>query len=195
MVVVGARDMGGKGRRRREKNYKAAHGGYSRLPPPPKSSQVDALPSKLRKLISFTSALSSKPHGPFSPSPYLCIYVCMFRLLYLKCFSCLFQGLLPRMMLVIKYVSSNFLFSLFWLLIQNSKQSNCIDWISEELNFLFLTTLFCLLMIVGERGEKYNNGSGIHEFWEFRGQYLKIEYYQPIYLLIFNLQNEERFFY
>ncbi|XP_059459248.1 uncharacterized protein LOC132188734 isoform X1 [Corylus avellana] len=55
--------MGGKGRRRREKNYKAAHGGYSRLPPPPKSSQVDALPSKLRKLISFTSALSSKPHG------------------------------------------------------------------------------------------------------------------------------------
>ncbi|XP_062154853.1 uncharacterized protein LOC133862943 [Alnus glutinosa] len=56
--------MGGKGRRRREKNYKAAHGAYSRLPPPPNLSQVDALPSKLRKLISFTSALSSpKPHG------------------------------------------------------------------------------------------------------------------------------------
>jgi hypothetical protein len=49
-------------------------------------------------------------------------------------------------------------------------------------------------MIVGERGDKYNNGSGIHEFWEFRGQHLKIEYYQSIYLLIFNLQNEERFF-
>ncbi|KAJ0110489.1 hypothetical protein Patl1_00305 [Pistacia atlantica] len=47
--------MGGKGRRRREKNYRAAHGGPTRLPPPPDPSQVDALPSKLRKLISFTS--------------------------------------------------------------------------------------------------------------------------------------------
>lgn len=51
--------MGGKGRKRREKNYRAAHGGgYTRLPPPPDPSQVDALPSKLRKLISFTSSLS-----------------------------------------------------------------------------------------------------------------------------------------
>lgn len=49
--------MGGKGRRRREKNYLAAHGGPGRLPPPPHPSQVDALPSKLRKLISFTSTL------------------------------------------------------------------------------------------------------------------------------------------
>lgn len=49
--------MGGKGRRRREKNYRAAHGGPTRLPPPPDSSQADALPSKLRKLISFTSTL------------------------------------------------------------------------------------------------------------------------------------------
>ncbi|XP_044492937.1 protein PXR1 isoform X2 [Mangifera indica] len=49
--------MGGQGRRRREKNYRAAHGGPTRLPPPPDPSQVDALPSKLRKLISFTSTL------------------------------------------------------------------------------------------------------------------------------------------
>ncbi|XP_041021389.1 uncharacterized protein LOC121262825 [Juglans microcarpa x Juglans regia] len=55
--------MGGKGRRRREKNYRAAHGGYSRLPPPPNPSQVDALPSKLRKLISFTSSHYPKPQG------------------------------------------------------------------------------------------------------------------------------------
>ncbi|XVE77006.1 hypothetical protein DITRI_Ditri13aG0027200 [Diplodiscus trichospermus] len=47
--------MGGKGRRRREKNYRAAHGGPSRLPPPPDPSQVEALPSKLRKIMSFTS--------------------------------------------------------------------------------------------------------------------------------------------
>ncbi|TKY65581.1 hypothetical protein E2542_SST08441 [Spatholobus suberectus] len=46
--------MGGKGLRRREKNYRAAHGGYSGLPPPPNPSQLDALPSKLRKIISFT---------------------------------------------------------------------------------------------------------------------------------------------
>ncbi|XP_057435512.1 uncharacterized protein LOC130728165 [Lotus japonicus] len=46
--------MGGKGQRRREKNYKAAHGGYSGLPPPPVLSQLDALPSKLRQLISIT---------------------------------------------------------------------------------------------------------------------------------------------
>ncbi|XP_023006093.1 probable H/ACA ribonucleoprotein complex subunit 4 [Cucurbita maxima] len=47
--------MGGKGLRRRERNYRAAHGGYDRLPPPPNASQVDTLPSKLRKLMSFTS--------------------------------------------------------------------------------------------------------------------------------------------
>ncbi|PON56768.1 coiled-coil protein [Trema orientale] len=50
--------MGGKGRKRREKNYRAAHGGYSRLPPPPNPSQLDALPSKLRQLISLTSPKS-----------------------------------------------------------------------------------------------------------------------------------------
>ncbi|KAF9613958.1 hypothetical protein IFM89_014023 [Coptis chinensis] len=51
--------MGGKGQRRREKNYRAAHGdgggGYSRLPPPPKTSEIDALPSKLRRLIDVTN--------------------------------------------------------------------------------------------------------------------------------------------
>ncbi|OMO78628.1 hypothetical protein CCACVL1_14250 [Corchorus capsularis] len=47
--------MGGKGRRRREKNYRAAHGGPARLPPPPNPSQLEALPSKLRKIMSFTS--------------------------------------------------------------------------------------------------------------------------------------------
>ncbi|XP_075668114.1 uncharacterized protein LOC142638013 [Castanea sativa] len=53
--------MGGKGQRRREKNYAAAHGGHSRLPPPPVLSQIDAVPSKLRKLMSLTSSLSPKP--------------------------------------------------------------------------------------------------------------------------------------
>lgn len=48
--------MGGKGIRRREKNYKAAHGGSSRLPPPPDHSSLDALPSKLRKIMSLTGA-------------------------------------------------------------------------------------------------------------------------------------------
>ncbi|XP_051132878.1 uncharacterized protein LOC127252648 [Andrographis paniculata] len=48
--------MGGKGRKRREKNYKAAHGGDDRLPPPPNPSSVDAVPSKLRKLMSFAGA-------------------------------------------------------------------------------------------------------------------------------------------
>ncbi|GMI66906.1 hypothetical protein like AT2G45520 [Hibiscus trionum] len=47
--------MGGKGRRRREKNYRAAHGGPARLPPPPDPSQVEALPSKLRQIMSFTT--------------------------------------------------------------------------------------------------------------------------------------------
>ncbi|XP_061339661.1 PWWP domain-containing protein 3 isoform X2 [Gastrolobium bilobum] len=46
--------MGAKGKRRREKNYRAAHGDYSVLPPPPDPSQLDALPSKLRKIMSFT---------------------------------------------------------------------------------------------------------------------------------------------
>ncbi|CAM8935402.1 unnamed protein product [Rhodiola kirilowii] len=47
--------MAGKGRRRREKNYRAAHGGANILPPPPKASSVDALPSKLRQLMSLAS--------------------------------------------------------------------------------------------------------------------------------------------
>ncbi|KAL1540126.1 coiled-coil domain-containing protein 137-like protein [Salvia divinorum] len=49
--------MGGKAIRRREKNYRAAHdgGNSTRLPPPPVSSSIDALPSKLRKLMSFAA--------------------------------------------------------------------------------------------------------------------------------------------
>ncbi|KAL4362149.1 hypothetical protein GQ457_04G032220 [Hibiscus cannabinus] len=47
--------MGGNGRRRREKNYRAAHGGPTRLPPPPDPSQVEAIPSKLRQIMSFTT--------------------------------------------------------------------------------------------------------------------------------------------
>lgn len=52
--------MGGKGQRRREKNYRAAHGGSTRLPPPPDPSSCDALPSKLRKILSFSGA-AKKP--------------------------------------------------------------------------------------------------------------------------------------
>ncbi|KAL6130778.1 PREDICTED: nucleolar protein 58 [Fragaria vesca subsp. vesca] len=51
--------MGGKGIRRRAKNYKEAHGGYRRLPPPPDRSQPDALPSKLRKILSYTTPQGS----------------------------------------------------------------------------------------------------------------------------------------
>lgn len=47
--------MGGKGKKRREKNYKEAHGvGKNRLPPPPVRSSLDVMPSKLRKLMSYT---------------------------------------------------------------------------------------------------------------------------------------------
>lgn len=56
--------MGGKGLRRRQKNYKEAHGGrLNRLPPPPDPSKVDALPSSLRKLISLTSPIPSQDHA------------------------------------------------------------------------------------------------------------------------------------
>ncbi|KAL1360251.1 hypothetical protein HN51_005620 [Arachis hypogaea] len=48
--------MGAKGKKRREKNYKAAHGGYSGLPPPPDPSKLDALPSKIRQIMSFTQS-------------------------------------------------------------------------------------------------------------------------------------------
>ncbi|KAL0309164.1 UNVERIFIED_CONTAM: hypothetical protein Sradi_5858700 [Sesamum radiatum] len=56
--------MGGKGIRRREKNYRAAHGGSSRLPPPPDPSSVDAVPSKLRKLMSLAGAKRQPINGP-----------------------------------------------------------------------------------------------------------------------------------
>ncbi|XP_068649304.1 uncharacterized protein [Aristolochia californica] len=50
--------MGGKGQRRREKNYLAAHGGNNTLPPPPKTSDLDAVPAKLRKLMEFKNPSS-----------------------------------------------------------------------------------------------------------------------------------------
>ncbi|KAE8693800.1 histone deacetylase complex subunit SAP18-like [Hibiscus syriacus] len=56
--------MGGKGRRRREKNYRAAHGGPARLPPPPDPSQVEAIPSKLRQIMSFTTDSLHGEHKP-----------------------------------------------------------------------------------------------------------------------------------
>ncbi|XP_057980674.1 uncharacterized protein LOC131166286 [Malania oleifera] len=64
------REMGGKGRRRREKNYRAAHGGYSRLPPPPDPNDVDAVPSKLLKIMAFASSSScpSAAQGSARPS-------------------------------------------------------------------------------------------------------------------------------
>ncbi|KAK4373081.1 hypothetical protein RND71_008465 [Anisodus tanguticus] len=46
--------MGGKGKKRREKNYRAVHGGTPRLPPPPTPSSIDAVPSKLRQLMAFS---------------------------------------------------------------------------------------------------------------------------------------------
>lgn len=49
-----AAKMGGKGIRRREKNYRAAHGGTTRLPPPPTTSSIDAIPSKLRQIMAFS---------------------------------------------------------------------------------------------------------------------------------------------
>jgi hypothetical protein len=60
--------MAGKGRKRREKNYRAAHGGSTALPPPPKSSQLDALPFKLRQIISFTKHQNGSFSFPFTSS-------------------------------------------------------------------------------------------------------------------------------
>ncbi|WOG88536.1 hypothetical protein DCAR_0207771 [Daucus carota subsp. sativus] len=57
--------MGGKGRKRREKNYRAAHGEKNRrLPPPPVSSSLEALPSKLRQILKFT-----RPYPQSQPPP------------------------------------------------------------------------------------------------------------------------------
>ncbi|PKA47692.1 hypothetical protein AXF42_Ash014469 [Apostasia shenzhenica] len=47
--------MGGKGRRRRERNYLNAHGGNTRLPPPPNAKELVALPYKLRKIMKLKS--------------------------------------------------------------------------------------------------------------------------------------------
>ncbi|KAL6861466.1 hypothetical protein ACP4OV_017166 [Aristida adscensionis] len=51
--------MPGKGQRRREKNYRVAHGGDSRLPPPPKQRELEAIPSKLRRLIAIQNKHSA----------------------------------------------------------------------------------------------------------------------------------------
>jgi hypothetical protein len=67
--------MPGKGQRRREKNFLAAHGGDTRLPPPPKHRELEAIPSKLRRLIAFqnkhnANANADASSGAYSPSLY-----------------------------------------------------------------------------------------------------------------------------
>lgn len=81
--------MGGKGRRRREKNYRAAHGGPARLPPPPDPSQVEALPSKLRKIMSFTT---DSPHGSFHLSLFFSLVCFLSFQLFNGFISFLFLG-------------------------------------------------------------------------------------------------------
>ena len=72
--------MGAKGKKRREKNYRDAHGGYTGLPPPPDPSKLDALPSKLRQIISFTQSQQQHQNGPFLFHPF-CAFVCVCVLL------------------------------------------------------------------------------------------------------------------
>ncbi|TVU12858.1 hypothetical protein EJB05_46523 [Eragrostis curvula] len=55
--------MPGKGVRRREKNYRAAHGANSRLPPPPKQRELEAIPSKLRRLIAIQNKQNANASG------------------------------------------------------------------------------------------------------------------------------------
>ncbi|GLJ25954.1 hypothetical protein SUGI_0497560 [Cryptomeria japonica] len=43
--------MGCKGKRRREKNYMKAHGGHAPLAPPPTAKDMEAIPTKLRRLL------------------------------------------------------------------------------------------------------------------------------------------------
>ncbi|XP_049366658.1 uncharacterized protein LOC125831536 [Solanum verrucosum] len=40
--------------RREERNYRAAHGGTTRLAPPPNTSSIDAIPSELRQIMAFS---------------------------------------------------------------------------------------------------------------------------------------------
>uniref|UniRef100_A0A8R7V3J2 Uncharacterized protein n=1 Tax=Triticum urartu TaxID=4572 RepID=A0A8R7V3J2_TRIUA len=62
--------MTGKGVRRREKNYRAAHGGDARLPPPPKQRELEALPSKLRRLIAIQKKQADASSGELPLSLY-----------------------------------------------------------------------------------------------------------------------------
>lgn len=54
----------GKGRRRRQANYLAAHGGEHKLPAPPTATDAAAVPRKLRRIM--TLKASSSPHNPSS---------------------------------------------------------------------------------------------------------------------------------
>ncbi|URE15502.1 hypothetical protein MUK42_11103 [Musa troglodytarum] len=61
--------MGGKGQRRREKNYRSAHGGDTRLPPPPSVKEMEAIPSKLRKIMELKNLNSSSAKPGPAPTP------------------------------------------------------------------------------------------------------------------------------
>ncbi|THU61377.1 hypothetical protein C4D60_Mb07t22640 [Musa balbisiana] len=61
--------MGGKGQKRREKNYRSAHGGDTRLPPPPSVKEMEAIPSKLRKIMELKNLNSSSAKPGPAPNP------------------------------------------------------------------------------------------------------------------------------
>ncbi|CAL9060866.1 unnamed protein product [Musa banksii] len=61
--------MGGKGKKRREKNYRSAHGGDTRLPPPPSVKEMEAIPSKLRKIMELKNLNSSSAKPGPAPTP------------------------------------------------------------------------------------------------------------------------------
>lgn len=79
--------MAGKGRKRREKNYRAAHGGSTALPPPPKSSQLDALPFKLRQIMNFTKHQNGSFSFPFTF--FASIFLTFLFLIAFPCFQIL----------------------------------------------------------------------------------------------------------
>lgn len=62
--------MGCKGKRRREKNYMKAHGGHAPLAPPPTAREMEAIPTKLRRLLQIKNStpklLQSQGNGQHS---------------------------------------------------------------------------------------------------------------------------------
>lgn len=133
--------MGGKGRKRRENNYKVTHCGVVVLPQMSKSSQLEVLPFKLRQIIYF---IKIKMVFSFSISPSIIyvkfyiflVYQFIFIQKYISFFFCISFEELKPLDLQVLLVHRCFVFINIPPLSPNSRGFCKLWWLTSTWGFL-----------------------------------------------------------